>query len=1037
MEPNTLVLDAMQHCSYKAWQLAREENEVEPVLVPPKRKPTASKQRKILETQLLITKEEPPTFYQNKHCPECKYRTSCITKLKERDCISLLGNISYKVISKYNKKGIFSVLQLSHTFRPRRRSSRKPTMATTYLWELKALAIREQKTYVMYLPEVQNLNSCIYIDFEGTQDNSVYLIGGKIKQEGKPDILFSFWAENTDEEVIIFNQLFALLIKYPECAIFHYGSYETRALRRVIKKYPKLPKSMLSKIEKRMVNVLSYFRTYVYPPTYSNGLKEIATYIGFEWQVSGATGIDSITWRQKWETSHDSLWKDQLLNYNQDDCNALEKVNQWIQFLAIGSANEKIEQVSEMKRQSPYKFQKNEFNDDYDYINKAAYFDYQRNRIYWRNKKKSSSVLGIQKIEKKESQRGRPRWNPNKIHEQVYAQPLKRCPKCGNSRIYQLKSTWRSKIQTDLKFTSWGIQQHMVKYWSMKARCKKCNKDFNNGYLRMFHYGDNLFAWAINLYVNYHVSHEMICKMLFEQFGIEMFYVYLIRSKGRWWVKWQPEVDYVKRTVFNSPCIHMDETSFKLSKDKGYVWAFTTTHSVYYHFTYNRETDFLNEWLKGYQGVIITDSFPGYDTLQLKRQKCLVHLIRDLNDDLHKNPFDEEYKMLVNEFGSLLKRIIETVDRYGLQRKYLEKHTKDTTKFVHQFIEVEYKSELVIKCVKRLKKNWSEYWTFLHYDNVPWNNNNAEVAMKAVAIHRRGTNGQMNENGIRQYLEMLSISQTCRYRNLSFLNFLRGETGLWQNIPEVDMPGFLPFSQARLYIRKLRFERKKQWVEWKQSGKRPTFIPGSPEVKYKNSGWKSWHDWIGFHFMPFEKARTYMRKLGLKNREEYWLWSKSNKRPKTIPASPEKEYKYTGWVDLGDWLGNGNQGPKPKKRMTYEQVKTYIRSLGIKTQHEYYEWRKSGQRPETVPSDPSQAYVTEFEGWGKFLGTERVANQLKKYCTYAEAKALLKPLNIRSIYHFRELYKLGFIPKNIPGNPYAYYKRCEEWISSPDFYGRG
>lgn len=546
MEPNTLVLGAMQHCSYKAWQLAREEIETQPVLDSSKRKQTISWERKILDAQLLIAKEVPPPFYQNKHCPECKYNSSCLAKLKERDCISLLGNMSPKVISRYNKKGIFSVLQLSHTFRPRRRGSRKPTIATVCLWELKALAIREQKTYVMYLPEILDLENCIYIDFEGTQDNSIYLIGGKIKQADKPDISFSFWAENQDEEETIFSRFFNLLKEHPECSIFHFGSYETKALRRIIKKYSKLPKSLLPKIEKRMINVLSYFRTYIYPPTYSNGLKEIASYLGFEWQISGSSGLESLKWREKWEEEKENRWKEQLIQYNQDDCNALEKVNQWIQLLATGSEKENIEQVAEMKRQSPYKFQSNPYNEDYNYINKAAYFDYQRNRIYWRNNKKLAPIL-VTKNDKKKSQRGKPRWNPTKVHEQVFAQPRKKCPKCGNTRIYQLKTTMRSKIQTDLKFIQSGIQQHVVQYSSMSAKCNKCNSRFNNGVLRMFHYGDNIFSWAVNLYVNYHVSHEMICKMLFEQFGIEMFYVYLIRSKGRWWVKWESEVDYVRK----------------------------------------------------------------------------------------------------------------------------------------------------------------------------------------------------------------------------------------------------------------------------------------------------------------------------------------------------------------------------------------------------------------------------------------------------------------------------------------------------------
>jgi len=47
-----------------------------------------------------------------------------------------------------------------------------------------------------------------------------------------------------------------------------------------------------------------------------------------------------------------------------------------------------------------------------------------------------------------------------------------------------------------------------------------------------------------------------------------------------------------------------------------------------------------------------------------------------------------------------------------------------------------------------------------------------------------------------------------------------------------------------------------------------------------------------------------MRRLQLKNGQDYREWLGSGKRPKFIPALPEKEYKHTGWVNLKDWLGN-------------------------------------------------------------------------------------------------------------------------------------
>ena len=282
---------------------------------------------------------------------------------------------------------------------------------------------------------------------------------------------------------------------------------------------------------------------------------------------------------------------------------------------------------------------------------------------------------------------------------------------------------------------------------------------------------------------------------------------------------------------------------------------------------------------------------------------------------------------------------------------------------------------------------------------------------------------------------MLSIAQTCRYRNIPFLDLLRRKAGLWENVPPDYLPPFLPFLQARLYVRRLKFTRKRQWNEWIKSGKRPTFIPASPNSTYKKMGWHDWYDWLGFKFLPFEKARTYMRRLGLKNRDEYWAWLRSDKRPSTIPYSPEKEYKRTGWIDLGDWLGTGNTGRQRKKRMNYEQAKTYIQAVGIKTQHEFFAWRKTDQRPETMPPDPNKVYF-EFEGWGAFLGTGRIANQNKKYWSYEEAKTFLKPLRITSGKHFRELCSMGVITTYIPNNPYAFYSKQKTWISFPDFFGK-
>ena len=91
----------------------------------------------------------------------------------------------------------------------------------------------------------------------------------------------------------------------------------------------------------------------------------------------------------------------------------------------------------------------------------------------------------------------------------------------------------------------------------------------------------------------------------------------------------------------------------------------------------------------------------------------------------------------------------------------------------NKIINKEYDSELAIKYQKRFKKYKDKLFAFLDYDNIPWNNNNAEHAIKAFAAYRRNVDGVFSEDGINDYLILLSIHQTCKYRGIRFLDFLK------------------------------------------------------------------------------------------------------------------------------------------------------------------------------------------------------------------------------------------------------------------------
>ena len=145
--------------------------------------------------------------------------------------------------------------------------------------------------------------------------------------------------------------------------------------------------------------------------------------------------------------------------------------------------------------------------------------------------------------------------------------------------------------------------------------------------------------------------------------------------------------------------------------------------------------------------------------------------MRDLNDEVLNRPFDEELKRMVTGFAGILKLMVETVDRYGLKKHFLRKHLKSVARFYRQIERADVQSEAAARCKKRFEKNRDRLFTFLEHDGVPWNNNNAEHAIKAFAALRDVMSGSSTQRGVDDYLVLLSVCQTCKYMGVDFSGF--------------------------------------------------------------------------------------------------------------------------------------------------------------------------------------------------------------------------------------------------------------------------
>jgi predicted RecB family nuclease len=263
----------------------------------------------------------------NRHCGQCEFQARCRKQATDKDELSLLSGMSEKERKKLHGKGIFTVTQLSYTFRPRRRRRELRGKQEKFHHSLRALAIRENKIHAVDLLDPKLDGTPVYLDVEGLPDRDLYYLIGIRVGTGDGAVQHSFWADDEAGEKLIWCEFLDVLLAIPDAQLVHFGSYETVFLKRMRERHggPRESSAAETAIE-HAVNLLSFVFAHIYFPTCSNGLKDIAGYLGFRWSGSPASGLESIVWRQRWEASKDPSLKHALLDYNREDCEALELV---------------------------------------------------------------------------------------------------------------------------------------------------------------------------------------------------------------------------------------------------------------------------------------------------------------------------------------------------------------------------------------------------------------------------------------------------------------------------------------------------------------------------------------------------------------------------------------------------------------------------------------------------------------------------------------------------------------------------------------
>ena len=195
------------------------------------------------------------------------------------------------------------------------------------------------------------------------------------------------------------------------------------------------------------------------------------------------------------------------------------------------------------------------------------------------------------------------------------------------------------------------------------------------------------------------------------------------------------------------------------------------------------------------------------------------------------------------------------------------------------------------------------------------------------------------------------------YKNEGWISFAD-----WLGAEEIV--DFSSFESAREFARSLKFDSKKEWGEYSKSGDKPCNIPGDPSDTYKGKGWVSWGDWLGtgrvasynMIYRPFPEAREFVHSLNLKNQNEWRIYSKSDKKPNDIPASPDRHYKHNGWLSFGDWLGTKIISNMKKVFLPFSMARKLAQSLNFKSHAEWIRYCNNGKKPNNIPTHPHVFY---------------------------------------------------------------------------------
>lgn len=227
--------------------------------------------------------------------------------------------------------------------------------------------------------------------------------------------------------------------------------------------------------------------------------------------------------------------------------------------------------------------------------------------------------------------------------------------------------------------------------------------------------------------------------------------------------------DEIRADIQQTGVLHSDETGWRVNGKTHWLWCFTSRQATIFTIERSRAGPVVLAFIREcFSGVLVSDFWSAYNVLTCAKQKCLVHLLRELERVWKYKDSGGDWAA----FSKTLKRLIRDAIRLRKRMDELGEATyrrrcERIDKRLVLLIDGDWSNRNARRLIKRLRRHQSELFTFLHHAEVPFDNNFAERSIRGAVIMRKNSFNNRSRKGAMTQSVLMSVFFTIKQRGLN------------------------------------------------------------------------------------------------------------------------------------------------------------------------------------------------------------------------------------------------------------------------------